>query len=157
MSSKSSFFAAPAMAAAALLLAAPAPAADVTFTTSLLNSCVLTLDTSGRLAASSDGTTLGSEISGGSAATMAVVAIGAAPRITFSAPTLSGPSGWGGGATTQIRYTSSRGTPQAYTSASSTQTLSGLLDLFTVNARVQSANGFDGGSYTVTSIATCQQ
>ena len=149
---------APSVCVAALCLctAGAAGATNVTLSGTVINSCVLTITTPGTLAPSTDGTRLGSEETGGVAAVMSVVATGAAPTINFAAPTLSGPSG-SEDATTAVRYTSTGGANQAYTSSSSSRTMTGLLDTFTVNGRVTHATGFPAGQYTVTSVATCQQ
>ena len=140
-----------------LALAAPAQAADVTLRGSLISSCILTLSTEGRLAASSDPTIVGSEESGGNAALMAVVAVGATPTVTFSAPSVEAPSGAPSGAQAQIRYTSLGGSNQPYTSSSSSSSQVRLLDTFTINARVTSSNGFGAGDYVVHTTTTCSQ
>lgn len=61
----------------ALLMAAPADAVPVSFDGNLLASCVLTVGQNGTLGSSADGgTRIGSEESGGSAATLSIVATG---------------------------------------------------------------------------------
>ena len=89
---------------------------------------------------------------GAAPATLSVVATGAAPTLTFTAPVLSGPAS---GATTEIRYTGSSAN-QGYTSAGSSASTS-LIDLVTIHARVQSSTGFPSGSYAVTTTVTCGQ
>ena len=69
--------------------AGPAAATNVTLNATLVSSCTLTLSTPGTMTASTDGTLLGSEQSGGSAASMTLVAIGTLPTITFAAPSLT--------------------------------------------------------------------
>ena len=97
--------------AAALGVTSPSYAAtDVTFAATLTNSCVLTLSQAGSMTVSSNGTVLGSEQSGGTAAILGVVAIGSLPTMTFAAPSLTAsPSGWVASHTDEIRYTSTRG------------------------------------------------
>ena len=140
-----------------MLIASPGKAANVTLSGTLTNSCILSLSVPGALAASSDGTTLTSETSGGLPATMALIALGGQPTVNFSAPAVSGPSGSTGGATTQIRYTSLQGASQAYTSGASSRIGGALLDTFTIHGRVSNTSGFTAGTYTVTTVATCQQ
>jgi hypothetical protein len=141
----------------ALTVPAPASAADVTLRGSLLSSCLLTLSTEGKLVASSDPTVIGSEESGGNAALLAVVAVGATPTVNFSAPTIDGPAGLDSGAQAQIRYTSLGGSNQSYTSSASSSSQVRLLDTFTINARIVSPNGFAAGNYVVRTTTTCQQ
>lgn len=143
---------------AAALAAAPATAANVDFSATLVNSCTLSLGTSGTMTTSTDGLTLGSEQSGGSAATFTLVAIGTSPTVNFAAPSLiSSPAGWSASPTLAIRYTSTGGANQAYTSTSSSATLSGLSDSFTVHGRVSSSTGFAAGTYTLRTVVTCSQ
>lgn len=141
----------------AMLLAVPAQGADVSLTANVLNSCVLTINSNGVMTASADGRTLGSENGGGSPSTLNLVATGLRPTVTFGAPALTTrPSEFTADALTQIRYTSSNGANQAYTSgASSAQTA--LLDSFTVHGRVTSDAGFAAGNYTLRTVATCSQ
>ena len=68
------------------LASAPAAAANVNLSANLVNSCVLTIGSSGTRTASTAGTQIGSENAGGSAASMTLVAIGALPTVTFAAP-----------------------------------------------------------------------
>lgn len=141
----------------ASLTAAPAAAEQVTLSGTLINSCTLSLSVPGALAAASDGKMLSSETAGGLPATMALVAIGGAPTLTFAAPGVSGPSGSTSGATTQIRYTSLQGANQAYTSSQSSRVAGALLDTFTIHGRVTNDAGFAAGTYTLTTVVTCQQ
>jgi hypothetical protein len=136
--------------------AGPGIAANVTLNATLLSSCTLTLSTPGTMTASTDGTMIGSEQSGGSAASMTLVAIGTLPTITLAAPSLTtSPGGWSASHTDEIRYTSTRGASQAYTSSSSNYGETGLTDTFTVHGRVTSTNGFAAGNYTLTTVVTC--
>lgn len=143
--------------ASALAASSPARAAtDVTFAATLTNSCVLTLSQAGTMTVSSTGTVLGSEQSGGTAATLGVVAIGSLPTLAFAAPALTAsPSGWSASHTDEIRYTSTRGASQTYTASSSSHPLTGLNDTFTIYGRVTSSEGFAAGNYTLRSVATC--
>ena len=61
------------------LTSAPLAAANVNLSATLVNSCVLSVGSSGTMTASSAGTQIGSENSGGSAASMTMVAIGSLP------------------------------------------------------------------------------
>ncbi|RST31324.1 hypothetical protein HMF7854_11100 [Sphingomonas ginkgonis] len=141
-----------------LLAAVPAQAANVTFTGVLTNSCTLSLTTPGILAPATSGTIFGSEQSGGTAAVMAVAAVGVFPTITFNAPSVTlAPTNWTATHTDEIRYTSANGASQVYTSGSSSFRETGLLDTFTVHGRISSAEGFAGGSYALTSVVTCSQ
>ncbi|HEY6917098.1 MAG TPA: hypothetical protein VI381_05595 [Allosphingosinicella sp.] len=135
----------------------PALAENVTLSGTLLNSCLLSLSVPGVLAPSSDGTVLSSENSGGVAATLALVAIGGAPTVTFAAPSPAGPIASTSGATTQIRYTSLQGASQSYTSSASSRVGGALIDTFTVHGRIANSNGFAAGNYSVTTVVTCQQ
>ncbi|URW74760.1 hypothetical protein M9980_09250 [Sphingomonas donggukensis] len=147
----------PSLLLPAMIAASPAAAADVVFTGALVNSCVLNVGTPGVLGPSSDGQTLSSETGTGVAAVLAVVAVGSAPTLSFSAPSLTTPAGFSGTATTAIRYQALSGHTQAYTSGASSMSGGALLDTITVNSRVQSASGFASGLYTVRTVVTCQQ
>ena len=137
------------------LVSAPAAAANVSLSANLVNSCVLSIGSNGTMTAATTGTQIGSENSGGSSASLTMVAIGSLPTVTFAAPTLSSPAGWSATHTNSIRYTSSGGANQAYTSAQSTSTASALTDTFTVHGKVDSAAGFAAGSYTLNTVVTC--
>lgn len=140
------------------LAAAPTSAADVNLSVNLANSCVLSIGGSGTLAASANGTQLGSENAGGSAATLSLVAIGSVPSLSFAAPSLTtSPAGWTASHTDAIRYTSTGGANQSYTSSQSSSTATGLIDTFTVHGKVDSNAGFAGGNYTLTTVVTCSQ
>lgn len=139
------------------LVASPAQAGDVIFTGLLVNSCVVNITTPGGLGATSEGNTLSSELGSGVPAVLAVVAVGAAPTLSFAAPTLETPSGFSGTPSVAIRYQSTSGHSQAYTSGASTMTGGTLLDTVTINSRVQNSGGFTAGRYRVVSTVTCQQ
>ena len=147
----------PILSVPAIVIAAPAAAADVVFTGALVNSCILNVSTPGVLGPSSDGQTLSSETGTGVAAILAVIAVGSAPTLSFTAPALTTPAGFSGTATTAIRYQSLSGRTQAYTTGASTMTGGTLLDTVTINSRVQSPTGFASGLYTVRTVVTCQQ
>lgn len=146
-------------ASVAILSAGVAPVygADVNFTGIVTNSCVLNLSTAGVLAPTADGTTLASETGGGAAAVLAVVAVGTAPTLNFSAPTVTTPNGFSGNASATIRYTSAGGANQGYTSSATTARAGGLLDTFTINSQVSGPAGFASGTYGVRTVVTCQQ
>lgn len=150
----------PCAAALAVLAAAlPARAANVTFTGTVANLCVLTLSTPGTLGMSAGGTTLSSDDlgAGGINAVLAVSATGTNPTIEFGAPTLTGPAASTGNAAKQISYVSASGTTQPYTSGSSTLTMTRLLDTVTVKGRATNPDGFVSGVYNIASTVTCQQ
>ncbi len=138
-------------------LAAPVHAAEIRLTGNLLSSCILSLATPGTLRLSGDATTFGSEETGGLAATMTVVAIGASPSVSFTAPAIDAPVDFSSGASAQIRYTSLGGSNQAYTAGASSSSAVRLLDTFTIHGRIISTEGFRSGNYTIRSTATCQQ
>lgn len=123
---------------------------------SLLDSCTLTAETDGSLSRNSAGTELGSDLSGGSPATLAVVAVGTAPTLTFAAPVVDAPGG-DTGTTGQIAYSSTGGANQDYTDTQSTTTSGVLLDLFTIHGRLQNEDGFLAGTYELTTVVTCSQ
>jgi hypothetical protein len=135
----------------------PAQSANVTFSATVANLCVLTLTSAGTLAPSANGTILSSEESGGVNATLGVVATGTNPTLNFTAPALTGPSGSTAGATKEIGYTAAGGGTQGYTTGATTLTVSRLLDVLTVKGRVTNSNGFVAGSYGLSSTVTCQQ
>ena len=144
-------------AASLLALAAPAGAAEIRLNGTLLSSCILSLATPGQLALSADATTYGSEQAGGLAATMTVVAIGAAPTVEFTTPAVDAPAGFAPTAQAEIRYTSLGGSNQAYTGAASSSSAVRLLDTFTIHGRIVSTEGFQSGNYAVRTTATCEQ
>ena len=141
-------------------LAGPAAAVPVTFEANVLASCVLTVGSNGTLGTSNDGgTRIGSEETGGNEASLSIVATGGRPTITVGAPSLSQkPSAYAGSPTVSIRYTSTGGANQAYTTGSSSYTSSNLLgDSLTLNARAVDSEGFAAGNYRIQTLVTCQQ
>lgn len=143
---------------AVLCTATPSLAStNLTLSGTVTNSCTLTPH-AGTLALSTSGLILGSELTGGSAATLDVAAVGTVPSVSFGAPSLtSSPVSYAGTPTVQIKYTSANGAAnQAYTS-SATSGASARSDTFTVNGKVTDSSGFEGGDYTMTTVATCQQ
>ena len=148
--------------AAAMVLCGAAGSAGaqlVTFPGTVIKTCVLT-PAVGALALSTAGTELGTEQSGGLASTMTVVATGGAATVTFAAPTMpTKPGAYSGTPTVSLKFSAASGASQAYTSAQSSYTGSGitLTDTVTINAKAVDANGFPSGAYAVTTTATCSQ
>ena len=136
-------------------IAQPAAAATITFTGTVLNTCILTLSTPGTLGTSADGTRLSSQDGLGLPAILAVIATGAAPKLLFTAPTIAGASS--SGSTVAMSYASASGINQDYTSAAYTAQAGSLLDTVTINARAINNTGFASGLYTISSTVTCQQ
>lgn len=131
----------------------------VPFDGTIVPSCILTVSTSGVLAMSTTGTEIGSEQTGGVAAVLGIVATGGAPTIKFTAPTMSDrPVTYVGTPTVSLKYSSTGGANQAYTSAASQYTSTTPLgDTVTLNAKAVDAAGFTAGSYRLQTTATCQQ
>ena len=137
-------------------VAVPAHSTNVSLSATLTSSCTLTLNNSGTMTASSGGTMLSSENSGGSAASLGVVAIGTLPSVNFAAPSLTAsPSGWTGNPTVEIKYSSNNGATAAFSSSSSSFNETSLLDSFLIHGRITNVTGFAAGTYTVTTVATC--
>ena len=146
---------------AAALLAGSAGGAEaqvVNFPGVVIPLCVL-VPTAGVMAISTDGTTLGSEETGGAAAALAVTSSGGAATVSVTAPTLAAkPAGYGGTPTVSLKYSSSGGAAQAYTSSASQYTSTNpLSDVVTLHAKAVDANGFVAGTYRVATTATCSQ
>ena len=140
-----------------LAVANSAKAQNVNFTSSILDSCTLSLSVAGQMGPGGDGTSI-SSANGGRSAVMAVVAIGTKPTIEFAAPTLTQtPSGYSGTPLAEISYTSLGGANQEMTSTTSSYQSNLLLDTITLDAQVSDSGGFVGGNYTLTSVATCSQ
>lgn len=136
--------------------ATPASAqSQVTFGTTLTDSCTITLGTSGTLVVdSSTGTTLTSE-GDGTSATFSVVIIGSAPTITFQAPTLpTYPGTWTDASTKSIKY-SGTGVSQDWTSSDSSFSETNTANTYTVDGRVENSAGFDAGTYQLRTTVTC--
>ena len=136
--------------------ASPAAAITVSLSGTIVNSCALSVGSNGTLALSSDGTRFGSEESGGSAASLTVVATGTSPTLTFATPTVNAPAG-SSGSTVVIRYNvNGSGGSSGYTSSQTTAS-SHLIDSVTVHARVTNTAGFVNGTYTAATVITCGQ
>jgi hypothetical protein len=151
-----------AVTASAVILALPVSAQAQTvvqFNGIVVPVCILTVNTSGVLAMSTAGTELGSEQTGGVAAVLGVVSTGGAPTLLFTAPTMSiKPVTYAGTPALSLKYTSSGGANQAYTSAASQHTSTNPLgDTVTLNAKAIDSTGFTAGSYRLQTTATCQQ
>lgn len=145
------------LAIGAAAIAAPAEAANVTFSGTVANLCVLTITTPGALALSSNGTALSSDEVGGVASVLAVAATGTNPTISLTAPQLTGPAASLSGATKELSFSSPGGGAQAWTAAGSTYTANRLIDTMTIKARATNSAGFVTGSYAINATATCQQ
>jgi hypothetical protein len=144
-------------AASILACTGSAQAAEVRLTGIVVNTCVLTLSTPGTLAASSDGVTLGSQELTGLPAVLAVISTGTRPTLNFTAPAITGPSGWTGTPTVSMAYTSLSGLNQAYTTSATQAQPAALLDTLTINAKSVNSTGYISGTYTIASTVTCQQ
>jgi hypothetical protein len=151
--------------ATALVLTAAVPTGaaaqtGVGFNGVVVSSCILTVSASGVLGVNVDsGTELGSEQPGGLPATMTVVATGGTPTVSFAPPTMVlRPSAYTGAPTVSVKYSSTGGASQNYTSASSNYTSRNpLLDTITFNMKASDSGGFAAGSYRLQTTATCQQ
>lgn len=121
--------------------------------------CILTISSSGILAMNATGTELGSEHSGGVSSTLGIVATGGVPTILFTAPTMSiKPVTYMGTPTVSLKYTSTGGANQAYTTVSSLHTSTNSLgDTITLDAKAVDMTGFTAGAYRLQTTATCQQ
>lgn len=142
--------------ALALLTPTQLIAETVTFSTTTAASCTITLSTAGSLALSGDGTELGSEQPGGGAATLALLAVGTNPTVRFSTPNLSAPAA-DSGSVPQIKYTSTGGANQSYTSVETTSSPGTLVDTYSVDAKVTNTAGFQAGTYSLSTEVTCEQ
>ena len=149
------------LGAAGVLLGAsagPAQAQVVNFEGLVVPLCVL-VPTAGVLAISTGGTEIGSEETGGVAALMTVTSTGGAATVSFTAPTLAAkPAAYAGTPTVSVKYSSTGGANQAYTSSSSNYTSTNpLSDVITLHAKAADSNGFVAGTYRVATTATCSQ
>ncbi len=150
-------------AGAAVLLLAGAGTAGaqtvVAFDGAVVQSCVLSVTTPGVLGGNTNGTEIGSEQTGGTAAVLAITATAGAPTIAFAAPTMSlKPVTYTGTAAVTYRYTSPGGANQGYTSGASQYTSTNALgDTVTLHAKATDAAGFVAGSYRIQTTVTCQQ
>lgn len=141
----------------ALLACGPADSANISLAGAVANVCLLTVTTPGIITVSSSGTALSSDNSGGLPATMTVAATGTSPTITLTAPQLNGPSASTGGATTTMAITSPGGANQSYTGGAWNYAMTRLNDTLTIRGQANNPAGFVTGSYSITSVATCQQ
>jgi hypothetical protein len=145
----------------ALGVAGPACAAtDVVFSGTVSNTCTLAVPTPGLLGLSADGKTLGSEETGGLAATVTVVSLGG-NSITVGAPSLvSYPGAYTPGSETlSLKYqgvSGLSGISQAYTSAQTSFSV-GILPItnLIVNLKVVNNSGFAQGAYSAKTVLTC--
>lgn len=130
-------------------------AAPVTLVGNALNSCILTVSVGGIMVADSAATTMRSDTgTGARPATLLVAALGAAPTLTFAAPTLTGPSGFTPDSV-QFSYTvNGSGASRGFASTGATAS-SNLIDTVSINGLVTSATGFPTGTYTETVNVTC--
>ena len=142
----------------AVALPGTAQAQVINFPGVVIPVCVL-VPTAGVLAISANGTTLGSEETGGAAASLAVTSTGGAATVSFTAPTLAAePAGYTGTPTVSLKYSSTGGAAQAYTSDASDYTSTNpLSDVVTLHARAVDSGGFVAGTYRVATTATCSQ
>lgn len=130
---------------------------SATFVGTITNSCTVSLNSTGTLAADGSGQRLSSD-SGGTPALLAVVSTGSAPTLSFAAPSVtSTPAGYTGLPEAEISYVSVGGASQEATSDPSSYTSSLLLDTITVNGAITDTDGFVAGSYTLTTVVTCSQ
>ena len=83
------------------------------------------------------------------------MATGTTPTITFSSPTLTGPSS--AGSTAPLSYTSSGGANRGYDSTGYVYTMNRLLDSIAINGKATNSDGFQSGLYAITATATCAQ
>ena len=149
--------------AVALTLASTFPASaatDVVFSGTVANTCTLAVPTPGLLGLSVDGKTLGSEETGGLAATVTVVSLGG-NTITVGAPALVTFPGTftPGSETISVKYQGTSGlsgVSQAYTTAQTSFAV-GILPItnLTVDLKVVNNAGYAQGSYTAKTVLTC--
>src|SRR5262245_56986827 len=113
------------LALGAVLFAPGVGAADtlVPFNASIASSCVLTLHTQGTMTISSDFQQMGTEQTGGVAAAMAIIATAPA-TVSFTAPTMdTKPAAYVTTPTVSLKYTSTAGANQSYTTGASQYSL----------------------------------
>lgn len=143
------------VAAAVGCISIPASAMEVQLIGTVVNSCVLTLDTPGLLGSAASGTELSSELGSGVSSVVAVAALGTGPTLSFSSPVADEPAGQSG-STANIKYRSLSGANQGWTDQPTT-TSSLLVDLFTIDGKITNEDGFVSGPYSVTTEVTCSQ
>ena len=141
-------------------LTAPAQAADVIFSGTLLSLCSVALTTPGVLALSADGTVFGSEEIGGVPAAVSILAVGSY-TVTVAAPTRTNQPGAYDptGESVQVSYTGLAGLgliSQAYTSSLTTFLIDTLpLSVLVMNNRITNPTGFAAGTYETRTVVTC--
>jgi hypothetical protein len=120
----------------------------------------LGLTVPGTLALSVNGQRLGSEETGGTAATLTVLSIGS-NTVTVGAPTrTASPAGYNAtGETIEVAYTgqgalSAVSEPYGTASTDFDVTTAPLTNVI-FNARINNANGFEAGTYGVRTVVTC--
>ena len=142
---------------APLLTAAPASAADVTFSGTLTGICTLALSTPGTL-----GLTAGGVLSStaGLPAVLAILSIGT-NTLTVNPPVWdSTPGGYTAGTeVAEVAYSGLSGlgiADQPFTPSVTTRPISTLpLSLLTVQAEATNSNGFAAGDYEMKVVVTC--
>lgn len=137
--------------------AGAAQAATVSLAGVVLNSCILTLPTTGLMVADSTATTLRSDTgTGARAASLTVAALGASPTLSFAVPQFSSPSGVTADSVEYSYTAAGSGASRGYAATASTAS-SNLIDSFTINGKVTRAAGFPTGTYGMTIEVTCGQ
>jgi hypothetical protein len=141
-------------------LTAPAGAADVNFSGTLLGLCSVALTTPGVLALSADGTIFGSEEIGGLPAAVTILAVGSY-TVTINAPTrIASPGGYDPtGESIEVSYSGLAGLGlinQAYTTGLTTFPIDTLpLSTLVMNNRITNPTGFAAGTYETRTVVTC--
>lgn len=134
-----------------------AQATTVSLSGTVVNSCVLTVPTTGLLVVDAAGTTLRSDTGvGARAATLSVVAAGATPTLTFAVPQSTAPSGATPDSVQYSYSASGSGASRGFAATGSTAA-SNLIDSFSINGKVDRAAGFPTGTYGMTVEVTCGQ
>ena len=141
------------IAAVAVANPAAAHAETIRFGVNLELSCTMVVE-HGELAPNSDYTQISSENAGGKPATLQVTALGGLPKISFAGPSTIG---WNlqAGTLAELRYTSTEGVAQGFTSRPTSVRLSSQSDDFEIHARAIYAPGFRHGPYAISTTATC--
>lgn len=121
-----------------------------------IGTCTLTVNASGTMKLTGDGTTMTSATPGGLSAGMLLVGVNLVPELVFSAPVVVGPPGWSATPQVAIAVETLSGTRTGYNSVAFSVRPSAVLDTLSVNARVTNDAGFKAGSYSVSSTVTCQ-
>lgn len=145
---------------ALLLPIVPAQAQTaIVFDGLVLQSCVLAVSTPGQLGLNtSSGTEMSSELTGGVAATMTVVATAGAPTIAFTANHEHQARRLFRDADIVAQVQLAGGANQAYTSSASEYTSTNTLtDTVTLHAKATDSSGFAAGNYRIQTTATCEQ